>query len=228
MAKIGRNQPCPCGSGKKFKKCCLGKSNSSIFPKRDELDVLMEKGYSLLDKNKPVGACDVWLELWEKLKIRLKPEFKNVKEAETIFSGGEIVYNWCQDLEAELGNAAIDDASFYQRRIEYCNDFCSIFPESDSLLIHNMKRAIAESHFALGDVSEGDECFKALIEEYPTNIWGYIGWGDMYFWSMKKDTKPDYEKAERIYKMAIGMELEGESDLIDRLKELIIKREKST
>lgn len=21
--KIGRNEPCPCGSGKKFKKCCL-------------------------------------------------------------------------------------------------------------------------------------------------------------------------------------------------------------
>jgi len=23
--KIGRNDPCPCGSGKKFKQCCLGK-----------------------------------------------------------------------------------------------------------------------------------------------------------------------------------------------------------
>jgi uncharacterized protein YecA (UPF0149 family) len=22
--KTGRNDPCPCGSGKKFKKCCLG------------------------------------------------------------------------------------------------------------------------------------------------------------------------------------------------------------
>ncbi len=26
--KIGRNEPCPCGSGQKFKKCCLGKSRS--------------------------------------------------------------------------------------------------------------------------------------------------------------------------------------------------------
>lgn len=25
MAKIGRNQPCPCGSGKKYKRCCLDK-----------------------------------------------------------------------------------------------------------------------------------------------------------------------------------------------------------
>lgn len=26
---IGRNDPCPCGSGKKFKRCCLGKENST-------------------------------------------------------------------------------------------------------------------------------------------------------------------------------------------------------
>jgi len=23
--KVGRNDPCPCGSGKKFKKCCMAK-----------------------------------------------------------------------------------------------------------------------------------------------------------------------------------------------------------
>lgn len=26
--KVGRNDPCPCGSGKKFKKCCLFKSTA--------------------------------------------------------------------------------------------------------------------------------------------------------------------------------------------------------
>ena len=24
MAEVGRNAPCPCGSGKKYKQCCLG------------------------------------------------------------------------------------------------------------------------------------------------------------------------------------------------------------
>jgi hypothetical protein len=27
--KIGRNDPCPCGSGKKFKKCCIAKSKTT-------------------------------------------------------------------------------------------------------------------------------------------------------------------------------------------------------
>jgi hypothetical protein len=26
--KVGRNDPCPCGSGKKYKKCCMGKNES--------------------------------------------------------------------------------------------------------------------------------------------------------------------------------------------------------
>lgn len=28
-APVGRNEPCPCGSGNKFKKCCLGKTASA-------------------------------------------------------------------------------------------------------------------------------------------------------------------------------------------------------
>ena len=27
--KAGRNEPCPCGSGKKYKKCCLGKNQAA-------------------------------------------------------------------------------------------------------------------------------------------------------------------------------------------------------
>ncbi|MBU3936143.1 MAG: SEC-C domain-containing protein [Proteobacteria bacterium] len=33
--KVGRNDPCPCGSGKKHKKCCLNKkSGTDLFYKR--------------------------------------------------------------------------------------------------------------------------------------------------------------------------------------------------
>ena len=30
--KVGRNDPCPCGSGKKYKKCCLDKSGERVVP----------------------------------------------------------------------------------------------------------------------------------------------------------------------------------------------------
>lgn len=39
MEKIGRNEPCPCGSGKKYKKCCLVKQQEDASRKRVEANV---------------------------------------------------------------------------------------------------------------------------------------------------------------------------------------------
>jgi len=40
--KIGRNDPCPCGSGKKYKKCCLEKQD--IIWEQNKASQLMEEG----------------------------------------------------------------------------------------------------------------------------------------------------------------------------------------
>lgn len=32
--KVGRNDPCPCGSGKKYKKCCLDKKRVEAAAER--------------------------------------------------------------------------------------------------------------------------------------------------------------------------------------------------
>ncbi|MEF3168618.1 MAG: SEC-C domain-containing protein [Deltaproteobacteria bacterium] len=32
--KVGRNDPCPCGSGKKYKKCCLARDEAEESERR--------------------------------------------------------------------------------------------------------------------------------------------------------------------------------------------------
>lgn len=60
--KVGRNEPCPCGSGKKYKKCCLNKPKESVdiqeaSPKRIELSGSEEQEIrSLLNQGKRVEA----------------------------------------------------------------------------------------------------------------------------------------------------------------------------
>ncbi|MGD8986001.1 MAG: SEC-C metal-binding domain-containing protein, partial [Desulfobacteraceae bacterium] len=36
MKKVGRNDPCPCGSGKKFKKCHMGREDELVLDGMDE------------------------------------------------------------------------------------------------------------------------------------------------------------------------------------------------
>lgn len=45
MKKVGRNDPCPCGSGKKFKKCCESKMLGGKFvaTKIETTDALPQK-----------------------------------------------------------------------------------------------------------------------------------------------------------------------------------------
>jgi len=125
MAWIGRNDPCPCGSGKKYKKCCL---------------------------NTPA-----------------------------------------------LSNAGRDDRSFYAKRIQYCREFYTLFPAIDPSILLNMKRAEAESLFALGQVEDSEQTFAALTEEFPDSAWAYIGWGDMHCLFRPDERVPlDFDKGESI------------------------------
>jgi len=47
--KFGRNDPCPCGSGLKFKKCCLGKSGTP----NSDIEALYARKYGIRLKKKP-------------------------------------------------------------------------------------------------------------------------------------------------------------------------------
>ncbi len=51
--KIGRNDPCPCGSGKKYKQCCLTKAASTETPK-------LKKKFTakLLSQPKPIDLME--------------------------------------------------------------------------------------------------------------------------------------------------------------------------
>ena len=40
MDKIGRNEPCPCGSGQKYKKCCLDQDDLCESRRRDEVQAV--------------------------------------------------------------------------------------------------------------------------------------------------------------------------------------------
>ncbi len=40
LPEVGRNEPCHCGSGRKYKKCCLGAVDAAVAPAAGEADVI--------------------------------------------------------------------------------------------------------------------------------------------------------------------------------------------
>ena len=61
MGKIGRNETCPCGSGRKFKRCCLGKQQtvSRNLTEVQKTQISLQNAISTIQKAASQGVQNV-------------------------------------------------------------------------------------------------------------------------------------------------------------------------
>lgn len=223
MAVSGERRSFKLGIGKKYYKRSFERDEvlEDNIVLSERINKLMTEGYFLKEKDELIGICIVWQNLWEEIKKNIPPRVKSIEELGHMFITDEYLFKWCQDYEMILEEAGKKDSSFFEKRIEFCKEFCDYLPDTDELIIHNMKQAIAESYFGLGNVEQGDSAFMLLISEFPNSAWAFLGWGDMYyFYRLNEKVPKDYKKAKKIYQEALLRELDDRVSVIERLAEL--------
>src|SRR5699024_1812216 len=178
---------------------------------------MLYDGIEHLEADNPVAGCNHWLELWETIKHKKTPSMKDLTELEKTYRSAFFVSNFVQDLEFELHNAGVRDPAYFEKRITYCREFCTLFPNEEELMIHNMRRAIADSYTALAKYDEAEAAFEQIAEDFPQNAWSYIAWGDFYY----MDKQQHVEKSEELYKkaMAVAANEDDKKDAAQRLED---------
>ena len=185
----------------------------------EQIDERMQEGYDLLEAERTAEACDVWGQVWEWLRDKVTPERNTIAALDADFRGTQSVFNWCQDLEMELGNAGLSDPEYNRLRIRYCREFVETFPDLKWSLRGDFLRAEAESTWRLGDVETAEARFEALIQEKPDWAWGYIDWSDLYW--LLRDSPKNYARGEAILKAALARpDLEEREVAHERLRSL--------
>jgi tetratricopeptide (TPR) repeat protein len=82
MSAISRNDPCPCGSGKKYKKCCLDKQESAVRPPLTQRPVVVETDLDeLSNRANDMIRAKRWEDA-ERICLRLKKEFPEELDAD--------------------------------------------------------------------------------------------------------------------------------------------------
>lgn len=195
-----------------------------LMPERwnvEMIDDSIQDGYTYIQQNNYKDGLARWADAWTMIRGIVPSYITSVEEADEYLPEPltQSIHNWSQSFEMELGNGGSDDIFFYYLRIRYCSEFCAIFPDSDELMLHNMSRAEAESYARLGYMHVADNLFDELVEKYPDNVWGYIGWGDIYLYHARESGDPsDYEMAEERYRWGLSR-CDTEVDVIrDRLE----------
>lgn len=90
---VGRNAPCPCGSGLKYKKCCLGKAQSAASP-----------DYTPADRESAIARL---------MRFSARPEFERYhKIAQTAFWGNRLAGRPEEEIQEALAHPQGQNAYF--------------------------------------------------------------------------------------------------------------------
>jgi tetratricopeptide (TPR) repeat protein len=196
-------------------------NGGKVMEKYKNIDEKIASGYQYLASDETVKACDIFLEAWEDIKaIMAEEQIRDLTELEDKYKWTEFLFNYVQDLEEQLHNAGVESEQYLPKIIRYCEELLKVCGDKDELLIENTRRAIADSHYALGNDQECDRLYSMWLTSNPTWGWGHIGWSDCYHFGTKK-IAVNYVKAEEIINKALEeKELKDRADVVDRAIEI--------
>jgi len=138
MAKISRNAPCPCGSGKKYKRCCLDKDQTASRQKdhiagssgyfMDELDALDNLSNQVVDLIN-AGQLDQAHKLCQKLLSRYPDQIDGLERMAQVF-------------EAKGKNK--EASEYYRKAAEFAKSNPGFDPESVQWYLDRAQRLEAK------------------------------------------------------------------------------------
>ena len=206
--KVGRNEPCPCGSGKKFKKCCsslykdlpakqvLG--NGFYYNIWDDLQKATPYDTILVLENLTFLAFNVEMDGDVARAMELFRIMKPLAEQNELF--GEFLHNWgliCYD-HPELGGEGLD----ILRQQE------SFFKDNDQETWVYAVMDVADYLDRMGRLDEGKNEYEQLIELIPDNSFIRIRFARL----LERNNYLDEAVASYVHVLQLGDKVE-ENDL---------------
>lgn len=104
MSKVGRNDPCPCGSGKKYKNCCMSKDKAEEKQQQAARQVALPRAAGLPEKPPapPDPQAEASQQFWEELQAQDYEGqialFHRTLEEEPELIDGELAFEFFNDI----------------------------------------------------------------------------------------------------------------------------------
>ena len=193
---VGRNDPCPCGSGKKFKNCCLGKSVAGAAP--------------VLRAPRDHGS---YAEIWSRLRGHLTPDVTTLDDIRTIDGGVMDPYGLVFEYVEALENAAREEPGAAADGVEFCSFVLQQFRGEDDQFRENLRAYLGSFHYLAGEPARGEEVLRGLIADRPHRSIGYAYLADALL---------DPRQGVEVLREALAYPVEdaADYDMAPRLKEL--------
>ena len=159
--------------------CELWKRYSPERPSKEMLDDWMQEGYQLWMERRLQLACDRWQQVWEVIRERMTPQMRTCEDAEVVFHGTQSIFNWLQDFQLELANAAQRDKRYAFAGVSLCEEVLARFPDESELFTINFRADLGEALYLAGRPEDGERVLLQVIDDRPDHPAGYARLSDM-------------------------------------------------
>jgi len=154
MAKAGRNDPCPCGSGKKYKKCCLMKDEAET---QAQLDIAPEA--RLRHDVRTQAEHD---ERDSDRRLQLRRMREAIAARLSMADDGD----FDDDLLMDASNAVVDliHAGKLDEAEAGARELLAQYPD-----VHDGWDRLGMVHEARGEHSQAADCYRKVVEFLQRN-----------------------------------------------------------
>ena len=206
--KVGRNEPCPCGSGKKYKKCCIDQKVATkvldtftIAAPLNLADEWIAAGYYYLNQKVPYKALTCWWHAWQEAEIILPETILDPgsEECNRFFSSCDFFSNWLVDYLTLLEENLEQSPVAVQNGLFFCQEVVARFPDMSSSLTNSFIEITSYLLLALGKSEQAFSLLEQLIEQYPDAAQGYVVLAATLSMDAQRfNLRPDFNRAQQL------------------------------
>ena len=189
--------------------CELWKRLLPDRPSVEMIDDWMQEGYEHDMAGRHGDATEIWWKVWQTLRARFPPGVRTMSAADAVFSGTQLIFNWCQDFELALENAVIDSPGLAGLGKRYCSEWLTQFPDEDGEVQVGFRRTLAGFQFCLGETSAGEATLHGIVERWPEDVWGYVALADAYGRFRPREPGPERDVARALGYLERGLAITG-------------------
>ena len=200
--------------------CELWKRYRPEHPSAEMIDGWVIEGYQRLEANKEGEVADVWLRLWEHVRLKIEPWMTTYSAADPVFEISQFFGIWIQDFIMVIGNESINSAKYTEIGIRLIGEVLHQFVDESLDAVLNLRCDLGRLLCRAGRCEEGQAMFQAIINEHPEQSCGYIELADELGRAKQEDA--DIPRAIALLEQALAYPVIDAADwhVEDRLADL--------
>lgn len=154
--------------------CELWKRFCPEHPSVEMVDEWVTEGDELFEANKQGEALDIWLRVWEHVRLKIEPCMTTYSDADAVFGISQFFGNWIADLTMAIGNESTRNEKYTDIGIRLIGEVLHQFVDESLNAVLNRRCDLGRLLCRAGRREEGLATWQTIISEHPEQSCGYV------------------------------------------------------